>query len=105
MIRRLRHIILFSILFTLLSVSFVIAGDSDKGEKSRSRVKLAKSADLNGPVESVLNINSLTSWVAADGFFDAVFRRYWNGEYPKGSGIGMIFRDGIKGHRETQIEK
>ena len=102
MIRRLRHIILFSILFTLLSVSFVIAGDSDKGEKSRSRVKLAKSADLNGPVESVLNINSLTSWVATDGFFDATINstrnsvfQIANGEYPKGSGIGVIFKEGI----------
>ena len=94
-IRRLRHIILFSILFPLLFASFVIAGDSDKGEKSRSPARQAKSADLNGPVESVLNINSLTSWVATDGFFDATISSSWNGEYPKGSGIGLIFREGI----------
>jgi len=93
---RLRAIVLFSAVLTLLFTSFAFAKD-DKGESTRTRgpVRLAKTSDFDGPLESVLNINALTTFADTKGFFDAVIESSWNGEFPKGSGVGVIFREGI----------
>ena len=93
---RLRAIVLFSAVFTLLFTSFAFAKD-DKGVNTRTLgpVRLTKYADADGPAETVLNINSLESWVATNGFFDAIVGGGWNGSYPRGTQVGVIFREGI----------
>ncbi len=93
---RLRSRIFHSLLLASLLSGISFAQD-DKAEKTRTRspMRLAKTADVNGPVESVLNINNLTSWTATNGFFDAVVDFSWNGAYPRGANAGVIFREGI----------
>ena len=92
---RLRTIVLFSAVFTLLFTSFALAKDESESPRTRGPVRLAKSSDFDGPIESVLNINAITTFADTKGFFDAVIAGSWNGEYPKGSGVGVIFREGI----------
>jgi len=41
------------------------------------------------------NANNVTSWVHSDGFFNWLVQQSWNGEYPKLSGVGTIFSEGI----------
>jgi len=93
---RLRSRIFHSLLLASLLSGISFAQD-DKARSTRTRgpVRWAKSADVAGPIESVLNINALTSFVDTKGFFDAVVDFSWNGEFPKGSGVGVIFREGI----------
>ena len=90
-----RFIVLISLAFSLLFANFAIGKNTDDKAKSRGPVRMAKSADVDGPVESILNINSLETWVATNGFFDAVILGSWNGAYPRGSAAGNIFREGI----------
>lgn len=45
--------------------------------------------------KALMNGNNTTSWVAADGFFRWDVAESWNGEFPKSSGIGTIFAEGI----------
>ncbi|MCH8288722.1 MAG: hypothetical protein IID12_06415 [Candidatus Marinimicrobia bacterium] len=92
---RLRAIVLFSAVFTLLFTSFAFAKDKSENPRTRGPVRLTKYADATGPTETVLNINSLESWVATNGFFDAIVGGGWNGSYPRGTQVGVIFREGI----------
>ena len=92
---RLKAIVIFSAVFMLLFTSFVFAKDSSDNPRTRGPVRLAKSAGVDGPVETILNINSLESWVNTNGHFDAVLHSSWNGSYPRGSEVGVIFREGI----------
>ncbi len=43
----------------------------------------------------LMNGNNVTSWVRSDGFFPALVQQSWNGEFPKGSGVGTIYQEGI----------
>jgi hypothetical protein len=43
----------------------------------------------------LMNANNLTSWVRSDGFFPAIVKNSWNGEFPKGSGVGTVYQEGI----------
>ena len=92
---RLRAIVLFSAVFTMLFTSFAFAKDKSESPRTRGPVRLTKYADADGPTETVLNINSLESWAATNGFFDAIVGGGWNGSYPRGTQVGVIFREGI----------
>lgn len=43
----------------------------------------------------LMNANNVTSWVHSDGFFNWLVQQSWNGEYPRLSGVGTIFSEGI----------
>ena len=43
----------------------------------------------------LMNANNLTSWVRSDGSFPAIVNQSWNGEFPKGSGVGTVYQEGI----------
>jgi hypothetical protein len=43
----------------------------------------------------LMNANNLTSWVRSDGYFPAIAGNSWNGEFPKGSGVGTVYQEGI----------
>lgn len=90
---RLKAIVLFTVVLTLLLTSFAFAKDDNN--RTRGPVRLAKTSDFMNVIESVLNINTITTFSDTKGFFDAVIAGSWNGEYPKGSGVGVIFREGI----------
>jgi hypothetical protein len=58
-----------------------------------ARHGLAKTSESQPYV--LMNANNLTSWVRSDGFFPAIVGNSWNGEFPKGSGVGTIYQEGI----------
>ena len=52
-------------------------------------------AQLNNPAQSVVDVNNITSWVKNNGFHNWYVRGNWNGAFPNGYNIGMIFSEGI----------
>jgi hypothetical protein len=42
-----------------------------------------------------MNANNLTSWVRSDGYFPPSVKQSWNGEFPKGSGVGTVYQEGL----------
>jgi hypothetical protein len=42
-----------------------------------------------------MNANNVTSWIHSDGFYNWLVKQSWNGECPKGSGVGTVFSEGI----------
>ena len=50
---------------------------------------------LDNPVQSVMDINNITSWVGNDGFHNWIVGGSWNGAYPNGLFIGSVFSEGI----------
>jgi len=78
MLKNKRNILAFILLvFLLLSISITNA---------------------QNPKQSVINIGKITSWVSDEGFHDWVIinnTSYWNGEYPKGKNVGVIFSEGL----------
>jgi hypothetical protein len=86
----------FNYLSLIIILSFFIASPyglfaKEKDKKNTNRLSKVTS----DPASNVVDINSITSWVGADGFHDWVVGGSWNGQYPKGSGVGAIFAEGI----------
>ena len=74
----------------LLFISFSTVAQLKPGGSSKGLAK------VNAGLPYVLmNGNNVTSWVHSDGFFNWNERQSWNGEFPKGSGVGTIFSEGI----------
>src|ERR1035437_5796615 len=49
----------------------------------------------DSPTLSVLDINNLTTYIQNDGTHPPVVNFSWCGQFPKNSGIGGIFQEGI----------
>ncbi len=47
------------------------------------------------PKQSIINVSNITSWVGDDGYHDWVVNDNWNGAYPNGLSVGVIFAEGI----------
>jgi len=77
-----------------MSISITYAKNNDGGKNKSSINSLFK--PTTDPAVSVVDINSITSYVQNDGFHPYVINGgSWNGEYPKGSNLGAIFTEGI----------
>ncbi|HEY9165854.1 MAG TPA: FlgD immunoglobulin-like domain containing protein [Candidatus Kryptonia bacterium] len=87
--REMRVLLLLAITTLYFQSSF--AGNPD-GRKSKPMP-----LKVNGvPASTVLNFNNLTSWTTDNALFPPnISNGKWNGEFPKGSGIGLIFQEGI----------
>ncbi|HET9132290.1 MAG TPA: hypothetical protein VFO86_15145, partial [Terriglobia bacterium] len=66
---------------------------SAKEKPGTQRKGLSKAAA--GLPYVIMNANNVTSWVHSDGFFNWLVAQSWNGEYPRLSGVGTIFSEGI----------
>jgi len=62
-------------------------------EKPGTKKGLSKAAQ--GQPYILMNANNVTSWVHSDGFFNWLVQQSWNGEYPRASGVGTIFSEGV----------
>ncbi|MFA3784135.1 T9SS type A sorting domain-containing protein [Melioribacteraceae bacterium 4301-Me] len=84
-----------TLLLLTFSLSFYSVDAFAKGEgKSKVNIqRFAKTSD--NPSASVVDINNITCWVNDAGFHDWVIASSWNGQFPKGSGVGAIFAEGI----------
>ncbi len=47
------------------------------------------------PNLTLLNGNNITSWIESNAFYPANVAQSWNGEFPRGSGVGFIYQEGI----------
>ncbi len=87
----------FNYLSLILLLTFLIANplniSAKEKDKKGNRGSLSKTAQ--GPAQSVLNINSMTCWIGSDGYHDWVVASSYNGAYPKGTGVGAVFAEGI----------
>lgn len=82
------------LILLLATVLFLAASVYAKdGPGSKKVKKLSKVSGI--PTETVVDANNFTSYPDYDGLFPAVVAGSWNGEFPKGSGIGVIFQEGI----------
>lgn len=81
-------LVLFAAL--LFVVSGAVAKEGPNGKKVQKPNKVAGS-----PASTLFNINNYTAWVQWDALFPPNVAGSWNGEFPRGSGVGNIFQQGI----------
>ena len=81
------------ILCTILIVCTLFSFSFSKENPKQVQHTLSKSTAGNSAV--LMNANNVTSWIRSDGFFDWLVSQFWNGEFPKASGIGTIYSEGI----------
>jgi len=74
----------------LLFASSSMAKDGPGG-KRQQRLNMASGL----PAYALMNANNITSWLHDDGFYNWLIAGSWNGEFPKGSGVGFVFSEGI----------
>ncbi|HEY9166114.1 MAG TPA: T9SS type A sorting domain-containing protein [Candidatus Kryptonia bacterium] len=79
---------LFAALFFV--ASGVLAKEGPNGKKSQIVNKVAGT-----PGSSLFNINNITAWMQDDALYPPNVGGSWIGEYPRGSGVGFIFQEGI----------
>jgi hypothetical protein len=63
--------------------------------KEKPGTKKGLSKVTAGQPYVILSGNNATAWARSDGFFPAIVANSWNGEFPKGSGVGNIYQEGI----------
>lgn len=56
---------------------------------------LSSSAAAQDPEQSLISVSNITSWVGSDGYHDWVVNGEYNGAYPNGLPVGVIFSEGI----------
>lgn len=78
----------------LLFALFLVVIPSQAKEKPGSERRMLSKAAAGLPYV-LMNANNVTSWAHSDGFFNWLVQQSWNGEYPKLSGVGTIFAEGI----------
>jgi len=85
------------LLFLYCTVSFfgvVRSGNSANPEKSQSFINKT-SRDFPQHF-SILDVTNFTTWVGQDGFYSWNWDKVnWNGTYPKGDSIGVVFSQGF----------
>ncbi len=83
------------ILFWSLVVQLILVVPCSLSQQKRAPVNhpLLKAGTATSPV--LMNANNLTAWVKSDGSFPVLVNGQWNGEFPKGSGVGTVYQEGI----------
>ncbi len=88
----------FNYLSLIIILTFLIANPytifAKEKDKKNKKDRLSKVTD--SPASSVIDINNITSWVGSDGSHSQyVGGGSWNGSFPKGSDIGVVYAEGI----------
>jgi hypothetical protein len=83
------RLIVLIIVLSLIGYSF----SSAVGNAGKAKPNLSKTTV--GQPYVLMNANNVTSWIHPAGFFNWQVSQSWNGEFPKGSGVGTIFSEGI----------
>ena len=74
----------------------IIIFNSDLISQNKILRKPVLANDSNNPVQSIIDVGNITSWVSNNGFHDwRVKSGSWNGSYPNGADAGIIFSEGI----------
>jgi len=83
----------------LLFVVFNLAIGREDPLKKRSEEFFFKSTAA-GVTQTIMNVNNITSWISVISSpgglgWPPLIRNSWNGTFPRGSGVGMIYREGL----------
>ncbi len=81
-------LVLFAALLFVSSGLFAKEGPGSKKAQRLNKV-------AGSPAETIVNINNFTTWLDDDALFPPVVAGSWTGEFPRGSGVGVIFQEGI----------
>ena len=81
------------LLMVFLAILFVTFSSQGKDKANNTNQRLLKTTA--GVSRALMNGNNVTSWVRPNGFFNWDVAQSWNGEFPKLSGVGTIFSEGI----------
>jgi hypothetical protein len=81
------------VLMIFLALLFVSFSSPGKDNSNKSAHKLNK--NTAGVSRQIMNANNVTSWIRANGLFNWDVAQSWNGEFPKLSGVGTIFSEGV----------
>ncbi|MCX6120924.1 MAG: T9SS type A sorting domain-containing protein [Ignavibacteriales bacterium] len=81
------------IMMLIGAVAFGFLAAPAKEKTHQQNQGLAKTSTLVS--SAMMNANNVTSWVNGDGSFPQTIQQAWNGEYPKQSGVGIIYMEGI----------
>ncbi|MGD0591364.1 MAG: T9SS type A sorting domain-containing protein [Bacteroidota bacterium] len=81
------------VMILILAFLLIASLTSFAKEKIGNGRGLAKTAA--GQPYILMNANNVTSWVHPDGLFNWLVSQSWNGEFPRGSGVGTIYSEGI----------
>ncbi len=63
--------------------------------KEKPGTKKGLSKVTAGQPYVVMNGNNQTAWFRSDGFFPQIVSQSWNGEFPRGCGVGDIYQEGV----------
>ena len=81
-------IVLLAAFFALGSIALAKEGPNSKKVQKRFAV-------MGSPTLSLLNGNNITAWMQDDALYPPQVAGSWIGEFPRGSGVGVIFQEGI----------
>ena len=90
-----KNLIIATLLISLTLI--LISAKNLTAQKKILEINHEKEPDkiLGNPVQSVVDINNITSWVKNDGYHDWIVGGSWNGAYPNGLFIGSVYSEGI----------
>jgi hypothetical protein len=91
-----KKILTFSV---LLFIAFNLAIGREDPLKKRGEEFFFKTTAA-GVTQTIMDVNNITSWIsviASPGGlgWPPLIRNSWNGTFPRGSGVGMIYREGL----------
>jgi hypothetical protein len=81
-------LVLFAAFFVVGSIALAKEGPNSKKGQRLSRV-------TGTPTLTLLNGNNITAWMQDNALYPNQVAGSWIGEYPRGSGVGFIFMEGI----------
>ncbi len=82
-------------LFLIFEFPFHNLYAQNKIIEKRHHTKVESDKVLSDPTQSLMDINNITGWVAMTGFHDWLVDDSWNGVYPNGFFVGLVFNEGI----------
>ena len=82
-----------SVYFIIFISLLLFVNESMSKKLEQPRQRMMKTAA--GQPYLLMNANNVTSWVHPDGLFNWLIIQSWNGEFPRGSGVGTIYSEGI----------
>ncbi|CUS79937.1 Por secretion system C-terminal sorting domain-containing protein [Candidatus Kryptonium thompsonii] len=90
----------FSILLILTFVIFSLAIGREDPLKKRSEEFFFGKSTAAGVTSTIVDVNNITSWVSVVSSpgglgWPPLIKNSWNGTFPRGSGVGMIYREGL----------
>ncbi|HEY6951428.1 MAG TPA: hypothetical protein VI758_03410, partial [Bacteroidota bacterium] len=83
-----------SVALLFFFLGFLLITPSEAQKHPRAVVQSSAKNGTGLPLV-LMNANNVTSWVQGNGFYPPSVKQEWNGEFPKGTGVGIVYQEGI----------